>query len=214
MCIRDSLTVLLDEVFGRERYITTVTVKRSGATGHKAINPAPVMVSDYVVGYSRTSDWKYKIQYTKRDYDTAYSLFISNASDDFRKWKFVPVEEGIAQMKCKDIYDLIAKCPERIVRFAEPSYEGVGQETRDLIDRSRKHPDVILRQERKNHPDIYLRNGQRILFYKDKLKTIDGEVVTAEAVSYTHLDVYKRQVPWCAGSGSSRDQPDSTSAAA
>lgn len=183
------LTVLLDEVFGRERYITTVTVKRSGATGHKAINPAPVMVSDYVVGYSRTSDWKYKIQYTKRDYDKAYSLFISNAGDDFRKWKFISVEEGMAQMKCKDIYDLIAKCPERIVRFAEPSYEGVGQETRDLIDRSRKHPDDILCQERENHLDIYLRNGQRILFYKDKLKTIDGELVTAEVLTNIWLDI-------------------------
>lgn len=183
------LTVLLDEVFGRDRYITTVTVKRSGATGHKAINPAPVMVSDYVVGYSRTSDWKYKIQYTKREYDDAYSLFISNASDDFRKWKFIPIEEGMKKMKCKKISDLIAKCPERIVRFAEPSYEGVGQETRDLIDRSRKHPINILRQKRENHLDIYLRNGQRILFYKDKLKTIDGELVTAEALTNIWLDI-------------------------
>lgn len=65
------LTILLDDIFGRDRYITTVTVKRSGATGHKAINPAPVMVSDYVIGYSRSSEWKYKIQYTKRDYDSA-----------------------------------------------------------------------------------------------------------------------------------------------
>jgi adenine-specific DNA-methyltransferase len=183
------LTILLDDIFGRDRYITTVTVKRSGATGHKAINPAPVMVSDYVVGYSRSSEWKYKIQYTKRDYDSAYSLFISNASEDFRKWKFVSIEDGLTQMKCRDVYELIAKCPERIVRFAEPSYDGVGQETRDMIDRSRKHSDEILRQERENHLDIYLRNGQRILFYKDKLKTIDGELVTAETLTNIWLDI-------------------------
>ncbi len=112
------LTILLDDIFGRDRYITTVTVKRSAATGHKAINPAPVVVSDFVVGYSKSGNWKYKIQYTKRDYDTAYSLFIANYSDDFRKWKFISVEDGLNQMKCKNVYELIDKCPERIVRFA------------------------------------------------------------------------------------------------
>lgn len=183
------LTILLDQIFGRDRYITTVTVKRSAATGHKAINPAPVVVSDFVIAYSKSSDWKYKIQYTKRDYDTAYSLFIANYSDDFRKWRFVSVEDGLKQMKCKDVYELINKCPERIIRFAEPSYEGVGSETRALIDKSRKKPDEIFRQDRENHPDIYLLNGQRILFYKDKLKNIDGELVTAEALTSIWLDI-------------------------
>lgn len=183
------LTILMDEVFGRDQYITTVAVKRSAATGHKAINPAPIVVSDFVIGYSKTRKWKYKIQYTKRDYDSAYSLFIANYDQDFRKWKFVSVEDGLKQMKCNDIYQLIKKCPERIIRFAEPSYEGVGSETRTLIDKSRKKPDEIFRQEREDHLDIYLLNGQRILFYKDKLKNIDGELVTAEALTNIWLDI-------------------------
>lgn len=183
------LMILMDEVFGRDQYITTITVKRSAATGHKAINPAPIVVADFVIGYSKTRDWKYKIQYTKRDYDSAYSRFIVNYDQDFRKWKFVSVEDGLKRMKCNDIYQLINKCPERIIRFAEPSYEGVGRETRVLIDSSRKKPEEIFRQERKDHPDIYLLNGQRILFYKDKLKNIDGELVTAEALTNIWLDI-------------------------
>ena len=183
------LTILMDEVFGRNQYITTVAVKRSAATGHKAINPAPIVVADFVIGYSKTRKWKYKIQYTKRDYDSAYSLFIANYDQDFRKWKFVSVKDGLKQMKCNDIYQLINKCPERIIRFAEPSYEGVGSETRVLIDKSRKKPDEIFRQEREDYLDIYLLNGQRILFYKDKLKNIDGELVTAEALTNIWLDI-------------------------
>lgn len=183
------LTILMDEVFGRDQYITTVAVKRSAATGHKAINPAPVVVSDFVIGYSKTRKWKYKIQYTKRDYDSAYSLFIANHSDDFRKWRFVSVEDGLKQMKCKDIYELIKKCPERIIRFAEPSYDGVGAETRALIDKSRKKPNEIFLQEREDHLDIYLQNGQRILFYNNKLKDIDGELVTAETLTNIWLDI-------------------------
>ncbi len=183
------LTILLDEIFGREHHISTVTVKRSAATGHKAINPAPIMVSDFIIGYSKNHKWKYKIQYTKRDYDTAYSQFISNYGHDFHNWKFVSVAEGMRQMKCNDIYQLINKCPERIIRFAEPSYEGVGSETRELIDKSRNNPGVIFRQEREDYLDIYLLNGARILFYKDKLKTIDNELVTADALTNIWLDI-------------------------
>jgi adenine-specific DNA-methyltransferase len=183
------LTILMDEVFGRANYITTVTVKRSGATGHKAINPSPIVVSDFVLAYSKTSKWKYKIQYTKRDYDSAYSLFIVNFEEDYRRWKFIGVDEAMKKMKCDDIYDLIAQCPEKIIRFAEPSYEGVGSETRALIDKSLKRPKEILRQEREDHDDIYLLNGQRILFYKNKLKNIDGEVVTAETLTNIWLDI-------------------------
>ena len=183
------LTILMDEVFGRAQYITTVTVKRSGATGHKAINPSPIVVSDFVLAYSKTSTWKYKIQYTKRDYDSAYSLFIENFGKDFRQWRFVGVEEGMKKMKCKNIYELITKCPERIIRFAEPSYEGVGNETRALIDKSLKRSKEILKQEREDHDDIYLLNGQRILFYKNKLKNIDGELVTAETLTNIWLDI-------------------------
>jgi adenine-specific DNA-methyltransferase len=183
------LTILMDQVFDRANYITTVTVKRSGATGHKAINPSPIVVSDFVLAYSKTSNWKYKIQYTKRDYDSAYSFFIENFNEDFRQWRFVGVEDGMKKMKCKNIYELINKCPERIIRFAEPSYEGVGSETRTLIDKSLKRPKMILKQEREDHDDIYLLNGQRILFYKNKLKNIDGELVTAETLTNIWLDI-------------------------
>lgn len=183
------LTIILDEVFGKDQHITTVTVKRSAATGHKAINPAPVVVSDFVVGYSKTRKWKYKIQYVKRDYDSAYSFFIENYDEGFRQWRFISVDDALKKMKCKGIYELIKKYPERIIRFAEPSYEGVGSETRALIDKSLKSPKEIFKQERERYPDVYLLKGQRILFYKDKLKNIDGELVTAEALTNIWLDI-------------------------
>ena len=43
----------MDEVFGRENRITTVTVRRSAGVGHKAINPGPINVTDFILGYAR-----------------------------------------------------------------------------------------------------------------------------------------------------------------
>ena len=79
--------------------------------------------------------------------------------------------------------------PEKIARFAEPNYKGVGKETRNLIDSSKKEPKKIFYQKRDKHPDIFLKNGQRILFYVNKMRDIEGELVTAEALTNIWNDI-------------------------
>ena len=74
-----------------------------------------------------------------------------------------------------DIDYLVENYPNQIIRFAIPEYDGLGAETRKLIDQSIKEPIKIFLQKRNGYSDIYLKNGQRILFYTDKLKEIDGE---------------------------------------
>jgi len=48
---------------------------------------------------------------------------------------------------------------------------------------------TILRLEREDHSDIYLRNGERILFYADKLKLVDGEYVAGEPLTTLWDDI-------------------------
>jgi len=183
------LRVLMDELYGRENFICQITIERSAATGHKAINPSPVNVSDYLLVFSKNkSEWKYHHQFTKRGYDRAYNLFIDNLEKGYTSWSFRPISEVLKEKKFA-IEEAIRKFPEKIARFAEPSYSGVGKETRDLIDKSKKMPDKIFCQERDGHPNIYLKSGQRILFYKDKLHEIDGEVVTADALTTIWKDI-------------------------
>jgi adenine-specific DNA-methyltransferase len=178
------LIALCDEIFGRSNFISLVSVKRSAATGHKAINPSPISVTDYLLGYSKNKEqWKYKITYTKREYDKAYNKFIENYEDQYSDWNFISINEALRKQNVKTIDKLIEKFPERIIRFAEPNYEGVGKETKELIDKSKADPNKIFKQEREDHLDIFLIGGQRILFYNDKLKEIDGELVTAEPLT-------------------------------
>jgi hypothetical protein len=47
------LQVVMDDVYGREQRVSTITVVRSAATGHKAINRGPVNVTDFVLAYAR-----------------------------------------------------------------------------------------------------------------------------------------------------------------
>lgn len=183
------LKVLCDQIFGRQNFVIQMTLKRSAPTGHKAINPSPIQVCDYILLYAKNkSKWNYKPQYTKREYDSAYSQIITNFEQPFEKWQFGSLKEYLKEHKIS-LDSALEKIPERIIRFAQPSYEGVGQETKELIDESKKNPTQVLLQRRENHPDIYLFNGNRILFYKDKLKIVDGELVTAELLTNLWLDI-------------------------
>ena len=177
------LKILCDEIFGRNNFIIQTTIQRGAATGHKAINPTPVQVCDLMIAYAKDkSRWKYHPVYKERDYDKAYNQIILNYEDNYENWKYSSLKDYLTQNKT-DIKTCLNKFPERIIRFAQPDYNGVGQETRDYIDLSKQNPDKIYLQKREGYPDIYLINGNRILFYKDKMKMIDGKFVTAELVT-------------------------------
>lgn len=177
------LKVLCDEIFGRNNFIIQTTIQRGAATGHKAINPTPVQVCDLMLAYAKNkSNWTYYPVYKERDYDKAYSQIIVNYEDNYEDWKFTSLKEYLKNNNL-DIKQCLTKFPERIIRFAQPDYNGVGQETKDYIDLSKANPQKIYLQKREGYPDIYLINGNRILFYRDKMKMIDGKFVTAELVT-------------------------------
>ena len=177
------LKVICDEIFGRNNYVIQITIKRGSVSGHKAINPTPVQICDLLLVYAKDKEqWNYKPVYKKRDYDKAYNMFIENIDEDFHSWRIVSLKD---EMKKRNMTaeQMVSKYPRQVVRFAQPDYKAVGQETRDLIDLSKQNPTEFYLQRREGHPDIYLLNGNRLLFYKDKMRMIDGSLVTAELVT-------------------------------
>jgi adenine-specific DNA-methyltransferase len=183
------LKVLMDEIFNRKNFIIQTVIQRGAATGHKAINPTPVQVCDLMLVYAKDrSSWEYKPAYKERGYDKAYSQFIENYEHGPDSWKFVPLKEALKNLNIS--LDLaLEKYPERIIRFAQPSYTSVGQQTRDMIDISKSVPEKIYIQKREGYPDIYLVKGNRILFYRDKLKHVNGRLTTAELVTNLWTDM-------------------------
>lgn len=183
------LKVLCDEVFGRNNFIIQNTVKRSAPTGHKTINPTPVQVADYIIAYAKNkSSWTYKTQYTERSFDKAYNKFIDNYQAGPEGWKIITLNAALKNLGIS-LEDCLQKYPERIIRFAQPSFDGVGKETKELILLSKKNPLKIFIQHRADHSDIFLLRGDRILFYKDKLRTIEGRLVTGELLTNVWLDI-------------------------
>ncbi|MGQ0793166.1 MAG: site-specific DNA-methyltransferase [Deltaproteobacteria bacterium] len=183
------LKILCDEIFGRDNFVIQSVIKRGSATGHKSINPTPIQVCDYLLVFTKDkSKWKYKPVYQERGFDRAYSKFIDNFDDNFENWTFISLKQ--AQIKFGfSIEKNLEKYADRITRFAQPDYKNVGQDIRSLIDISKKDISKVYLHKRDGYPDIYMYAGDRILFYKDKLRNVDGRLITAEPATNLWVDM-------------------------
>ncbi|KAE8561482.1 DNA methyltransferase [Paenibacillus polymyxa] len=193
------LQVLMDEIFHRDNRGSLITVKRGSVTGHKAINPGVVNVVEYIMIYAKDKSlWNPNKVFRARERNERYNNFILNRSKDVSQWEIVSLLDafsknvGIEKNKLKkslganyekEIYKFVKDNAESVIQFAYPDINAVGQETRELIVASKAEPDKIFIQKRDKGLDIYLKNGQRLLFYSDRLMLIDGELVTGELVT-------------------------------
>ena len=194
------LIVLIDEIFGRQNRISVVTFKQGAATGHKAINPGVVSTSNFILIYAKDkSSWLPKRVFTGRpDRDRRYGQFIVNSGSEFSNWKFSTLASafathlGLPERGLKkalgdeyenQITEFVQKNPNKVVRLARPDYKSVSQDARDMIDHSKRHPNSVHLLKRNGFSPMYFVRGERILFYVDKLKEIDGELVAGEPLT-------------------------------
>ncbi len=66
---------------------------------------------------------------------------------------------------------------------------GVGAEFREWVEKSAKSGDDVLLYKREGFADAYLRNGKKLIFYRDKLMQIGDRLATAERASDIWIDV-------------------------
>jgi adenine-specific DNA-methyltransferase len=180
----------MDEAYGREQRISTITVVRSAATGHKAINRGPVNVADYVLVYAKDRlAWRCNsLTRPRSGYDAAYGTWLENPAADAAEWRFVPLTAHLRKALGRapspsEREEFALAHAGQVVRFAQPRYEAVSEEARTLIDESRLSPDRIFRLQRPGRKDFILRRGNRLLFLRDKVAERDGKPTLVEPLT-------------------------------
>jgi adenine-specific DNA-methyltransferase len=186
----------MDDVFGRAQRISTITVVRSAATGHKAQNRGPVNVADYLFVYAKDrARFRCNPVYRERArYDAAYSTWLANPAAALDAWRFVPLRAHVRAAlgrapSAAEVHAHAIEHAEHVVRFAQPRYEAVSREAQALIDRSRREPGRVLRLERAGRKDLLLRGGNRILFLADKVTEREGRRVLVEPLTNVWDDI-------------------------
>lgn len=198
------ITILIDEIFRKENRLYLITFKQGAATGHKAINPGCVTTTNYIVMVAKDKkQWKPNRVFTKRDRDTRYGKFITNIDSPFSEWKIMTLMEAYSDHIGKDIAttrkmvksnpdllnNFVIEHAESVIRTARPDMKSVGKEIQEKIHESSDNKNTVLFLHRENSPDMYFINGERILFYKDKLKNIDGELISGEPLTTLWDDI-------------------------
>lgn len=198
------LTLLLDGIFGRNNRLYLVTFKQGAATGHKAINPGCVTTTNFILIYAKSkTDWTPNKVYTKRGRDDRYGKYITNIDAPYDEWNIITLTEAFASHLGETLQDtrriirnnpslledFVIKNGASVIRTARPDLKSVGKEIQEKISESLSKPTEILYLHRDGNPDMYFINGERILFYANKLRQIDGELVSAEPLTTLWDDI-------------------------
>jgi adenine-specific DNA-methyltransferase len=198
------LMVLLDEICGRCNRAFLATFKQASATGHKAINPGCVTTANYVLAYTKDKKaWRPNRVYTARERDKRYNQFITNIEKQASEWRITTLSSALAaklELPEREARKIAKKEPElvdqfvidhasQVIQLARPNYSAVSKAARQAIDQSQEDPTQVYHLPREGHKDLYLIGGRRILFYKHKLRVIDGKTVAGEPLTNIWDDI-------------------------
>lgn len=205
------LIAAIDEIFGRKNRISIVTFKQASATGHKAINPGVVSVTNFVLIYAKNkSSWvPHRVFTAREERDKRYGQFIENFDEPFEQWRFITLTKafaaslGMAEREAKKqlgrdyekkLVSYIQDNATKVIRLARPDYSAVSSAAREKIDESKDFPEKVFRLSRESYSDMYFYRGERILFYSDKLKLIDGIYVAGEPLTSLWDDILSNNI--------------------
>lgn len=194
------LIPIADEVMHRRNRVGIVTFKQGAATGHKSINPGMVNTTNFIIVYAKDkSRWKPNRLFTGRERDKRYGSFLVNPDDHYSKWRLSTLSAAFSAAKGRKIADLkkelgplvleeqlnefVISHAGQVVQPVRPDYNAVSEAAQRLIDQSLAEPQKIFLLERDGYSDMYFQGGQRWIFYREKLKEIDGQLVAGEPLT-------------------------------
>jgi len=95
------LKVLCDEVFGRNNFITSITVKMSTPSGVKLSHRTKkiLKVKEHILVYCKDKDLvRFNPQYfPKKEWDPYYEWYVDKIGEDVSKWKVYPLKQILEQ---------------------------------------------------------------------------------------------------------------------
>ena len=198
------LIALADEIFQRRNRVSIITFKQGSATGHKSINPGCITNTNFILWYCKSRDgWNPNRIFKARERNKRYNQFIYNRSQPHSDWEIVPLSNAFARSLGVEVRKLKKTFPDfekritefvysnadAVIQLARPNYAGVSKDAKELIDLSKKEPEKIFYLQRDGYSDMYFKRGERIIFYCDTLKEIDGKLLPGEPLTTLWDDI-------------------------
>ena len=208
--------VLMDEIFGRNNYVSTIVVEAATPSSFKTFNVGPTQTAQFLLLYAKDKNlFKYQQQFIPiYDIDLQhFSRFIENFEEPSSQWRFISINDFIlSQMGFEGATSTakwnVAKklmgetrakdeVRQRAISFALENCHRVF-ETKTLQKPSRwLHEHIknsleienVIELERDGLEPLYLYRGRQVYFLGKAVKELDGEKVVTQPISNIWNDI-------------------------
>jgi adenine-specific DNA-methyltransferase len=191
--------IILDEIFGRNNYLNTISVSANSPFGFKHTSKSVFKTANFIFLYSKDLlKSQITTMYKSRGYDKAYKYILKDRTKNYKEWEWSLLTDEVSRNlgfnnvnEAKRNYGkeeldkqveayAILNC-ERVFRTASVT-GGAYLKRKTTIEKSKKQRNEIM-----IHPnddmDYYFLNGERLLFYIERMQLIDGIRQPAEVLT-------------------------------
>jgi adenine-specific DNA-methyltransferase len=180
------LKILMDEVFWQNNLNSIITVKVSSESWVKVNANKPVRVKEYIMIYTKNSEWTYKKQYTiSNKYDANYSYYVENPNDEPNKRSICNIKEKYLQINKKDPSE------KDLSKFQIENKNNIFS-VRDISSSLKKlfwdNKDQFIIKENESKKTI-LRKNWEVVFFAKKVNYVDWKEYATKYLSDIRTDI-------------------------
>lgn len=197
--------ILMDELFGRQNYVNSITIKTNSPFGFKGTSEGLFKQAGFLLVYAKDkSKLAVTKAYVRRDYDSQYRLVFDDIGLPEESWTWKPIgEAAAAELGFTDAADAAKRLgrgefEKRIAEYAVVNADRVFRTASVTGGALKKRSATIARSKAKRdrvirHPgddmDYRFVAGERVLFYGERLVEVDGEIFPGEVVTDIWTDI-------------------------
>lgn len=169
--------VLMDEIFGRDKFVNSISVKSSTPSGRKTAHRDTKIIKtkDYILVYKNSDDIKINPQYVlKQNWDTHYSRIVNLNTLEVENLVDVLVSKGIVEAGTS-IQDLDSN-NKKFKEFYRENKSRIFQTQPSISETAKEYslsnPDKVIKYNSETGEE-YALNGRRLVFLEDSLNILD-----------------------------------------
>lgn len=198
--------VLLDEIFGRINYINEIIVATNKPFGYKSTSNNLFKQANHILFYAKDKS-KFILNtdaiFIEKSYDPQYKWVFCNTDKEEKDWTWRNIRDIVAEKlgystATEAKRELKEEFEQEIALFAIENADKVFRtasvtggaliKRRNTINASKKNKNMILRHPNDDMDYMFI-GGERVIFYKDRLKLIDGQLLPGELITDIWNDI-------------------------
>lgn len=180
------LKVLMDEIFWIDNLNSIITVKVSSESGVKVNANKPVRVKEYILIYTKKSEWVYNKQYVvSNKYDQNYSYYVDDPLKEPNKWNISNIKKKYMEVNKKEP-------SEKDLMNFQIKYKNNIFSVRDISASLKKlfwdEPNQFIIKENENKKTILWKKWE-VVFFSNKVNNVDWEECATKYLSDIRMDI-------------------------